>query len=411
MENIKKIILSLNEDGKIKRMVVVGEDKIERYSRKNLSNDEIMRIYTNYVNILKNQYKIQLDGLNTDKEQVNKLASLGVIERNEHFFDYDEPENDNEVEDNYVESSKIKNFIVNHPYISAAIVTGATFVIVHSGIKLAKKNYNTKDNKNKTTMELQLPEETKKPEFEFVQETKAPRITPKHTVTSKTTVKPKDTSSKISFLYHNSNFTYPEPSSNKILMRKVNGEEYFSFNDNLESLMEIRNYNMDSVANKVQSDIEIDNDGMYIYYENLFNDYDIKDKAFVKYFSRFGNQIIKCAYQDNNFDLELGVNKFAKQSCYDFIRYVRDNEPLSVYIDDIKQDIYYSELSKDAKEAVLNIAVANYTALNSYPELYKDDPDREESLIIEINYKNEEITKADVLDIIINAYNELHLTK
>ena len=95
MENIKKIMLSLENDNKIKRMVVVGDNLLARYSNKNLSNDELMSFYTKYVNILKENYKHELTGLNI-QEQVNKLRDLGIIERNEDLLisnitEYDNP--------------------------------------------------------------------------------------------------------------------------------------------------------------------------------------------------------------------------------------------------------------------------------------------------------------------------------
>ena len=81
MENIKKIILSLENDNKIKRMVVVGDNLLARYSNKNLSNDELMSIYTKYVNILKENYKHELTGLNI-QEQVNKIQVKTKRHRN-----------------------------------------------------------------------------------------------------------------------------------------------------------------------------------------------------------------------------------------------------------------------------------------------------------------------------------------
>ena len=175
--------------------------------------------------------------------------------------------------------------------------------------------------------------------------------------------------------------------------------------------MNVRYANLDAIENKIQSNIDFNENGTYIYFENLFNDYPLADRAFIKYFSMLGNQIIKSAYVDNNFGDKNGTNKFVKKSCYEFIRCVRDNEPLYVFINKEKYSVYYNDLSYEAKSALLNIVWANYTPLNSYPKLYKEDENREESLLTEFKYNDELITKADVADIIANAYNELTLSK
>ena len=140
----------------------------------------------------------------------------------------------------------------------------------------------------------------------------------------------------------------------------------------------------------------------------MFNSYKLSDKAFVKYFSMYGNQIIKNVYKNNQIQ---GVNEYAKQSCYEVVRCIRDNQPLSVIINGQLQQIYYNDLSNKAKETVLNIAWSNYIVLNSNPDLYKISSYGEEANIPEIHYNNEILTKSDIADILITAYEELSITK
>ena len=79
MEKIEKIILSMHDSNSIKRILVVTEDEIERYSTSDYSDRALWEIYTECVDVLKKEYKNDLSGLN-DQEAVNKLASMHKIE-------------------------------------------------------------------------------------------------------------------------------------------------------------------------------------------------------------------------------------------------------------------------------------------------------------------------------------------
>ena len=91
MEKITKIILSMHDSKLIKRIIVITEDEIERYSSSDYSQGALWEIYTECVSILQKEYKDTLNGLNT-QEFVNKLASIHKIENIEKnliiHFDY-----------------------------------------------------------------------------------------------------------------------------------------------------------------------------------------------------------------------------------------------------------------------------------------------------------------------------------
>ena len=184
---------------------------------------------------------------------------------------------------------------------------------------------------------------------------------------------------------------YKDTCSDTILIEKLNGEQYEIYDENYnssETLIEIRNQNMSSVGNYVQSYIPIKDKGIYIYHENIFNN-NLRDKAFVKYFSMIGNQIIKSAYEDDYF---RGIVDNAVKSAEDVVSLIENNEPLEVYICGERQFIYFDELSHEAKEMVLNIAWTNNLPLSNIK-----------------TYNGH--TQDDISDIILNKANELDMIK
>ena len=83
MEKIMKVIMSFNDDKTIKKIVVVTEDKIERYTCDALSKEELINIYNQSIKELVNDYKEELNGL-SQKEKLNKLVELKLLEKNEN---------------------------------------------------------------------------------------------------------------------------------------------------------------------------------------------------------------------------------------------------------------------------------------------------------------------------------------
>ena len=479
MENIKNIIISFDNATKLKKVVAVKEDKIERYYSKDMSQDDLLVIYSNLVDQLEEQYSEELKGL-TDKQKVNKLRDMKLIQRNENnliigFTEYEEPvkfvvtyeegqrefsednmetseyiteyignlrdicdtygikvtntdtmiedlkklgvyskeeekehnENEGSLLPVVIKENKISNLSVKDKWFLGILGAG-TLALITSGIVSSLNSKNKNDEKrNQTTIELATEAPTPTPYTENTQEVpflilEEPTVEP----TLEPTVQPTP---------------YIPPRENEVdeslgcaapdkmtLVREVNSDYVYDINQSHYNIIELRNQNMDSLENYIQSNIPITDHGYYIYYENLFNDAPKTEKIFVKYFSMFGNHIIRCGYRDINFGDML---TYAKNSCHEVVAYIRDNKPLTVYINGEETNIYYNDLSKRAKEIVLNIAWSNYTVLNSSPELYKLSDYGEEANIAEINYNGEILTKSDIADILITAYEELSMTK
>lgn len=189
---------------------------------------------------------------------------------------------------------------------------------------------------------------------------------------------------------------YTEPSSLSLIKHDINGDNTYSFYTyDQEELFDIRNADMSSVGNKVQSDFDLEGSGTYIYFENAFPDLDKKDLAYIKYFSMFGNVIIKNAYVKNNIDGNYGVNDYTGLSAYEVVRLIENDIPLHVYISGQEYYIRYSSLSNEAKNIVLNIAWTNTLPL------YKQA----------VDYEGDVYSQDAISDIILNKYDELNLTK
>ena len=476
MEKIMKVIMSFNDDKTIKKIIVVTENQIERYTSDSLSKEELINIYNQCIKELVNDYKEELNGL-SQKEKLNKLVELKLLERNENnlivnLTESEDPvkftvqyengqkeynENDMDTEEymskyseilkliletygikandsdeiiskleklglysEYKEKktlpdNKISNLSVREKWLLGILGTGVVAAIVYGGIELLKNNHND-DNHDKNTIELQSVETPTPTPYDNVEEVEylvfeQPTVVP---TPEPTPFIPTPTPYvKEIYIANEENIfpNYVEAEDKSIVIKETNGFSFYGNNDDLNHAIEIRNQNMDSLENHIQSNIDINDKGYYIYFENMFNESDIEDKAFVKYFSMFGNQIIKCGYVDNNFGGNTGVNNYSIMSCMEVVHRIRDNHPITVYINGEERKIYYSNLSNKAKNAVLNIAWSNYTVLNSNPELYKLSDMEEEVNIPEIHYDNEVLTKSDIADILTAAYEELSMIK
>ena len=476
MEKIMKVIMSFNDDKTIKKIIVVTENEIERYTCDALSKEELINIYNQCIKELVNDYKEELNGL-SQKEKLNKLVELKLLERNENnlivnLTESEDPvkftvqyengqkeynENDMDTEEymskyseilkliletygikandsdeiiskleklglysEYKEKktlpdNKISNLSVRKKWILGILGTGVVAAIVYGGIELLKNNHNDNSH-DENTIELQSVETPTPTPYDNVEEVEylvfeQPTVVP---TPEPTPFIPTPTPYVKEIYIANEDNIFPnyvEAEDKSIVIKETNGFSFYGNNDDLDHAIEIRNQNMDSLENHIQSNIDINDKGYYIYFENMFNDSDIEDKAFVKYFSMFGNQIIKCGYVDNNFGGNTGVNNYSIMSCMEVVHRIRDNHPITVYINGEERKIYYSNLSNKAKNAVLNIAWSNYTVLNSNPELYKLSDMEEEVNIPEIHYDNEVLTKSDIADILTAAYEELSMIK
>ena len=80
MDNdIKKIILSLDEANNFIGMIIIKTKSIEKYGYGNISYNELMNLYSNYATLLKKKYEKELYGL-SDIDSINKLNSMKIIE-------------------------------------------------------------------------------------------------------------------------------------------------------------------------------------------------------------------------------------------------------------------------------------------------------------------------------------------
>ena len=267
-----------------------------------------------------------------------------------------------------VGGSKIKNFVVNHKLISGLIAAGVIGLVL-SIPGCSKKNNNKVNNEDYSSNNDKIYEEISFEEEPVIE------VIP--------TVEPLEYFQEIAYVNEESIFPcYIETSDRNLIALEYDGRSYDIsdyYYGNIDNLIATRNENMSNVANYIQSNIKIRDKGIYIYHENLFNS-NLRDKAFVKYFSMFGNQIIKNAYQ--NKDYGLVVNN-AVMSDEAVIELINDNLPLEVYIHGERQEIYFNELSHDAKEIVLNIAWTNNLPLNKEIVLSGYNQDDISNIILE----------------------------
>ena len=456
---IKKIILTMNDEKSLKGLVVVRENSVEKIGYGKISNEELLKKYSKLVSELKEEYKDELDGLDS-RQSVNKLYNLGKLEYSDkkiitkitNYLDesenpikfvvtstdgeeeiklsdcYDdkdyilkfkdkmvemcntyniELDSQDDVTDEFIENlekmgllenkqeekiiretlpetgekstelnkevltdAKIKNFFVNHKLLAGLITAGVVGLILSTHGCHKKEDTKTiindtpNDNYEEETVEWNVVEDTLP------------------------TVEPIEYFKEIAFP---NMVDYVDTVSDNVIVETLDGSTYnaddYYYGDK-DTLIEIRNTNMSNVANYVQSDIAIKDQGSYIYHENLFND-NLKDKAYVKYFSMIGNQIIRSAYQDNYF---RGILDNSVKSDEEVVRLINNDEPLEVCICGQMEYIRYSELSKSAKEMVLNIAWTNNLPLSR--------------TILPSGY-----TQDDISEIILDKSNDLGIIK
>ena len=348
--------------------------------------DYIKKISEKLENVFKTyELKVNSDNLEEKLEELSKLGLYEEIDLSKHL---DESLNESLDEVEEIKEHKIKNFVVNHKALSALMLAG-TILLVTMIPSCSKKNKNNDDVIPLPTANVTVtPTKTLVP---TVQPTEVPKIE------EIPTLEPVEFFKEI-YIVGEENFfnNYEEPSSDILVVKEVNGKTHSmgdgTYDYTFDHLNAVRNANMSSVANKIQSNIKIQDNGTYIYYENRFYDRDIRDKAYVKYFSMIGNAMIKNAYEYQQFGI---VNDYAKLSDYEVVRLIRDNVPLHVYICGCEDYICFSELSNEAKEVVLNIAWTNNLPLNK--EI--------------INYDGESLNQDNISDIIINQANMLNITK
>ena len=440
---IKKIILSVDvSDGnditedKIQGIVVVSENDIVRYGYGKMTQDELMKKYSELTDELLKIHESELTGL--DKQQaINKLCVLKKIEisdkkvisrittyeKSNKFiveyadadtktynydttekYDYNLKKVIKELVDFYglydahdyeeypveylnslsemglyrevkplsetLKLNQVKNFVLNHKVLSGVLAGAITLGLGYGVYKLSKSGSVSNPSNGNAVISTTTDD-----------------VSP--------TLQPKPV------MFENEQYLFPfyvDVSSEDIIVNEINGISHY-MNDGYDSsfahLNEMRNQEMSSVANHVQNGSSLERSGNIIYYENKFANSDSAERYFVKYFSIIGNSIIRSAYQENNYESDYGVLRYSKLSAKEVIRLICDDEPLIIYINGEKEYVRYSQLSTEAKEAVLNIAWANN--LPFYNQT--------------LSYNGALYTQDDISEIIIDLYNNLNMVK
>lgn len=361
-ENIEKIIVNyIDRQEEIKLKDCNDEaDFYEKFKEKLVEMCKTYEIKLDNKDDLTEDFieKLNLMGLLEDKQEgkiVDDKVSTSLVATDDETYSKKE----------ILTGAKIKNFVVNHKLLSGLIATGVI------GLILSTHGCHKKTNNNQTEVINLNNDDYIETQVDYVYEEELP------------TVEPLEYFKEISFANEEMIFPcYIETSDDTLIAKEYSGKSYNVFDSyygNKDNLIAVRNENMSNVANYIQSDIKIKDQGIYIYHENLF-DNNLRDKAFVKYFSMFGNQIIKNAYQNKEYGLVIDN---AIKSDEELIRLINNNEPLEVYIYGEKQYIYFNELSHDAKEMVLNIAWTNNLPLNKSIVLSGYNQDDISSIILE----------------------------
>lgn len=392
--NRKNLILKITDcfdiDNKHNKFIVEYENSKEEVKLSDCKNEEeYLNKYIKRLLEVCNTYGIKVTSVDDLKNGLlKKLKDLSLVEDkketktnrivNDVIDNVIDDEDLNEDLHSVVNDSKIKNFVMNHKVLSGILAAGTILLI--TTIPGCCKKHN-KDNAVKYNDEpIYL-------EFEDVEE-QEPILA--------SVVEP----SEIKEIYIDGEEylfkDYVEPSNEMVIAKDVLGTEYYmddkTFNYSFDNLNEIRNGNLSSIGNYLQSGIEISDQGKYIYYENKFLDKDLIDKAYIKYFSMLGNEIIKNAYVDDNL---AKIYDYSRLSAINVVDMIRDDYPLHVFINGQENYIHFSELSKEAKETVLNIVWTNNIALNQ-KVIYSD---------------NCELNQDDISNIILEKYDQMNMVK
>ena len=331
--------------------------------------DDFFTEYQKYVDLLCKEYNLSYEELVS--MNVIKDLSKNDYKDNDKESKFDENKYNEEYEEN--QESKINNFFIQNKTLLKRLLAGGVVLslIGIGGCHILKHKGSKSNNSYESIEEVVLN----------------PTITPSPIEKS-----------KYIYIENEENILpyYQEPESTSVILKKINGEKSYSpFMYSMEDLFDIRNAEMSCVGNKVQSNISLEGDGTYIYFENICPNLADKDVAYIKYFSMIGNEIIKNSYQKNNYNGTLGVADYSGLSSYEVVRLIENDEPLYIYINGERNNVRFSELSSIAKKIVLNIAWTNTLPL------YKQG----------VDYNNVIYTQDNISDIIINRYEDLDMIK
>ena len=303
----------------------------------------------------------------------------------------------------------VKNIKITKKMV-ALVTTGAVLLMGASGYVghlLTNRNSQKGNDKPQNNIEWEFTTPTPSPELITVTPTvtATPLPTPTPTVqpTSTPTVQPTPTATPIIYNQPEVSFTQLEddPNSQVLAIEIYDGyvtpHEYSDsdFDCSIDNLVNIRLQNTSDLASHINNPNEnpdLTTTGTFIFYEKFFQNE--ADRAYIKYFSNIGNEIIYQAFYNNNMDT---AREYIQVANYEIVRCIRDLEPVRVNINGEERYVTYDDLTPNAKQLVLNIAYATSYALTSDTFEYNDEIiDKEDTQMIVIdanNILNNSITK------------------
>ena len=388
----------------------------EDYSNIDEYNISLMNVLTEMCDLYGINYKNNY-GKVIDENSLKQLKKMGFYSeqsiKEQELEDVSFPEEAEEVVEEEIDDNG-KKLKVNWKRVIALVTVGAIFGV---GFSLGRSSLGKKAKKTNTVIETNAPVDQNNVYYN-------PTLEPVITYTPAPTAT--QYLEKIYFENQDNLFkNYVKPESGRVVIKELNKNKSDSiyqrgdggYDFRYAYLFQKRNENMEDIANAIQKINELDervkigDTQTLIYFENLEQYKDIREKAFIKYFSMIGNEILTSAY-NNNISGIYGANEYSKLSCSETLRLIWNDDVLSVYINGNHNYIRYSELSNETKEIILNLAWTNSLVLNSNPEEYILRRDRlEDTNLPEVHYNGTWYTKQDIQNIITLKYNELEETK
>ena len=406
---INKIIITL-DNNKLIDLVVLENNNVKRYSLKDMTNDKLMEQYTKAVLKIKRSCYKELEGLDS-QSAINKLCSLNkiiinndkllteididfdkftvfydkefkVFYRND-FKDTNSYNNElkkhlNELTIKYnmsidelkrfhilrdykalnkvVKDNHVRNLLINKRVLSGIVASTIALSGIGYGIS---RLFRSKDDiklsgVRKDVYESVAPNPTKEVYPKVSDELWAdsgiifdePIETPTPDMLSK----------EIYFESEHAIFgDYLEYNDPSLIATQLGKRNYFINGDSSEDIKmfnELRINDMLSICENTKNE-----DSCYIYYEKGFKYENLKEKAFIKYFSMLGNNIIRYAYSDEKNTDKL--NEAIDYNIIEYLKYIKDDMPLIFNIYGQKQKVRFSDLSYKAKTYLLNIVWLN----------------------------------------------------
>ena len=451
MENkIVKINLNFDTDG-VKSIVVVRENKIETRTNpnyflqvfaslfneirnsnseyKNLSEEELKNklqekgLLKEYSKLYIKNVQVDNDGItiinsNDEKERIDKASTedydniydstidslrsyYGDVDFEKLGLLVDNRKKEKNIKKENNDLKGVKNIKITKKMI-ALVTTGALLLMGASGYVghlLTNRNSQKENHKSQNNIEWEFTTPTPTPELITV----TPTVTATSLPTPTPTVQPTPTAPPIIYNQPEVSFTQLEddPNSQVLAIEIYDGyvtpHEYSDsdFDCSIDNLVNIRLQNTSDLASHINNPNEnpdLTTTGTFIFYEKFFQNE--ADRAYIKYFSNIGNEIIYQAFYNNNMDT---AREYIQVANYEIVRCIRDLEPVRVNINGEERYVTYDDLTPNAKQLVLNIAYATSYALTSDTFEYNDEIiDKEDTQMIVIdanNILNNSITK------------------